>query len=458
MPSVIPGAVYAAQYIRMSTERQEYSLDFQKTANAAYAASRGVVLVKTYEDAGVSGLSLLKRDGLKALLADVLSGKAGFTQVLVYDVSRWGRFQNPDQAAYYEFMCAQAGVSVIYCAESFENDGSPTSGLLKHIKRTMAAEYSRDLSERVTRAQRGLLAEGYWMGGRVPLGLKRVFARADGAAIDAPEKSFVRKQHGVRTKLVLGPLPEVELVRRIFDLYLRRDATYVGVARMLAADPSIDPLLGNWTVERVRYVISNEVYIGRLMGARRKCPVGVKSGGRVPREQWLVVEDVVPPIVSKAVFQAAQRKRLLAKMHVTRAQALADVSRLADEHGSISQKIIKRHGKWSIRVYYRLLGSMAQIRDLIGVPLPSKYANFYQFKGDVCRHGGSVPSFSMAELRDHLQQALKKHGRLSRAILDSCGPPCAFTFVKRYGSLAAAYRDVGYIPDVDQAMRLRPGF
>ena len=39
MPSLMPDLVCAAQYIRMSTERQEYSPDFQKTANAAYAAA-----------------------------------------------------------------------------------------------------------------------------------------------------------------------------------------------------------------------------------------------------------------------------------------------------------------------------------------------------------------------------------------------------------------------------------
>ena len=150
----------AAQYVRMSTERQDYSLDFQMATNAVYAVEHDLEIVRTYTDAGISGLALTNRDGLKKLLADVLGGSADFTVILVYDVSRWGRFQNPDQAAHYEFMCSEAGVRVAYCAEAFENDGSPTSALLKHLKRAMAAEYSRDLSQKVSRAQRGLLAEG----------------------------------------------------------------------------------------------------------------------------------------------------------------------------------------------------------------------------------------------------------------------------------------------------------
>ena len=116
--------VRAAQYLRMSTEHQRYSTENQAAAIAAFARRSGFDVVKTYADHGVSGLKLSNRAGLKQLLADVMAGQSGFDVVLVYDVSRWGRFQNPDQSAHYEFLCAEAGVSVIYCAEPFENDGS----------------------------------------------------------------------------------------------------------------------------------------------------------------------------------------------------------------------------------------------------------------------------------------------------------------------------------------------
>ena len=61
-----------------------------------------------------------------------------------YDVSRWGRFQDADESAYYEFVLKKAGVHVHYCAEPFTNDGSLASVLLKAIKRTMAGEFSRE--------------------------------------------------------------------------------------------------------------------------------------------------------------------------------------------------------------------------------------------------------------------------------------------------------------------------
>src|SRR5690606_28545417 len=107
----------AAQYLRMSRDQQVYSLANQAAAIADYAARNGLQIVRTYEDAGVSGLRAANRAGLRRLLADVAGGSPGFEAILVYDISRWGRFQDPDESAHYEFLCRQAGVRVEYCAE-----------------------------------------------------------------------------------------------------------------------------------------------------------------------------------------------------------------------------------------------------------------------------------------------------------------------------------------------------
>src|SRR5271165_1279586 len=84
--------VRAAQYVRMSTENQAEII-------AQYAARRGFEIVRTYEDAGKSGLRLDGRLSLQRLIADVRSGSTDFEAVLVYDVSRWGRFQDADESA-----------------------------------------------------------------------------------------------------------------------------------------------------------------------------------------------------------------------------------------------------------------------------------------------------------------------------------------------------------------------
>ena len=127
--------VRAAQYVRMSTDHQRYSTENQADAIAAYAARHGMRIVRTFADEGRSGLNIGGRDGLRRLIDEVEAGRADFQVLLVYDVSRWGRFQDADESAYYEYLCRKGGVRVVYCAEQFENDGTPVSTIVKSVKR-----------------------------------------------------------------------------------------------------------------------------------------------------------------------------------------------------------------------------------------------------------------------------------------------------------------------------------
>ncbi len=139
-------ALRAAQYLRMSTDFQRYSIENQAAAIAAFAQRNNLTIVRTYMDEGRSGLRIKGRAGLIQLIDDVNSDETDFDHILVYDVSRWGRFQDVDESAHYEFVCKQKGLKVTYCAEQFDNDGSLLSSIVKNIKRVMAAEYSRELS------------------------------------------------------------------------------------------------------------------------------------------------------------------------------------------------------------------------------------------------------------------------------------------------------------------------
>jgi DNA invertase Pin-like site-specific DNA recombinase len=134
--------IRAAEYVRMSAEHQQYSTLNQADVIREYAERRGFEIVKTYADEGKSGLNVAGRESLRRLLSDVQESRADFDVILVYDVSRWGRFQDADESAYYEYLCKRAGIMVHYCAEPFENDGGPTSVLLDHLR--SIGEFTRD--------------------------------------------------------------------------------------------------------------------------------------------------------------------------------------------------------------------------------------------------------------------------------------------------------------------------
>ncbi|TIP53879.1 MAG: recombinase family protein, partial [Mesorhizobium sp.] len=217
----------------MSTEHQRYSLENQVAAIAEYAEARGFAIVQTYADAGKSGLSLKGRDGLKQLLSDVVTGQRTYSAILVLDVSRWGRFQDTDQSAHYEFICRDAGVAVQYCGEPFDNDGSMVSTIVKNLKRVMASEYSRELSAKISRAQTQQARLGFKQGGPLPYGVRRMLISKDG------QPRFLLgpgEEKGLSTDRVIyvpGPPEELKIVRRIFRMFVDQRRSIRSIARIL---------------------------------------------------------------------------------------------------------------------------------------------------------------------------------------------------------------------------------
>lgn len=69
---------------------------------------------------------------------------------------------------------------VHYCAEQFHNDGSPVSTIIKSFKRTMAGEYSRELSTKVFQGACRLVKLGFGQGGVAGFGLRRVLIDQSG--------------------------------------------------------------------------------------------------------------------------------------------------------------------------------------------------------------------------------------------------------------------------------------
>jgi DNA invertase Pin-like site-specific DNA recombinase len=225
-----------AQYLRMSSEHQRYSLANQRAALQEYADARNLTVVKSYIDPARSGVTLRRRKGLQKLIADSVEGKATFKEVLVYDVSRWGRFQDHDESAHYEFLCRSSGIHIHYCYEPFENDGSPMSAIMKHIKRVMAADYSAALSARIHRAQLYQARLGFKQGGSMTYGVRRMLVDKDGNLrflLDHGERKGLQTD---RVIYVPGPDEELETVRRIFRMFVTERESIPSIARQLNAE------------------------------------------------------------------------------------------------------------------------------------------------------------------------------------------------------------------------------
>jgi DNA invertase Pin-like site-specific DNA recombinase len=338
--SLAKGLVPAAAYVRMSTDHQKYSVDNQLEAIHAYAGQRGFEIVLIYSDLGRSGVSLEGRTGLQKLLNDVAKGDVPYRALLVYDVSRWGRFQDPDEAATYELRCRKAGIAVRYCVEPFENDGSLASSVMKAMKRAMAGEYSRDLSQRTFRGQANITRLGFRAGGQAGLGFRRQLIDEQG------QPRFVLKagQHKAiatdRVVLILGPPEEVNAVRRVFRLFAVHDASELQIVKLMnaAGAPTSTPG-GRWTPSFVSKILRNEKYMGNQVWARTSLKLHAKVT-RNPPDSWIRCNGAYPRIVSPRLFNRAQARIRAASRAMTDEEMLAGLADLLERKGHLSGSLI----------------------------------------------------------------------------------------------------------------------
>jgi DNA invertase Pin-like site-specific DNA recombinase len=361
-------SILAAEYVRMSTDLQQYSIENQKAAIEQYALQHGFAVIKTYTDAGKSGVVLKSRAGLKELLADVLSGNAIFKAILVYDVSRWGRFQDSDEAAHYEFICKNAGIPVHYCAELFQNDGTLPNSIFKSLKRMMAAEYSRELGVKVFGAQKRLAQLGFRMGGTPGYGLRRLLV-SNNPKLNRQMDTGQRKDPADHTILVPGPRKEVECVRAIYAMALT-NLTMSEIARRLNRHGI--PFLGGrqWTSAAVGRTLRNPKYAGVNTWNRMTCKLH-SSPKNLPRDQWIVTPDAFTPVIDQETFervQVALKKRLAKKTD----KEILDVLRcLFRRKGELTEKIIRNaRNAPPLSTCFRRLGPFREIYKRVGYSAP----------------------------------------------------------------------------------------
>ncbi|MGZ3278031.1 MAG: recombinase family protein, partial [Caulobacteraceae bacterium] len=358
--------VRAAQYVRMSTEHQKYSTENQAAVIAKYAEVRGFEIVRTYEDSGKSGLRIDGRHSLQRLISDVSGGRADFDAILVYDVSRWGRFQDADEPAHYEFICRVAGIEVHYCAEQFENDGSIGATLIKSLKRAMAGEYSRELSVKVFNGQSRLITLGFRQGGPAGYGLRRQLVDEH----RAPKAQLTRGEHkSLQTDRVIltpGPPEEVDVVRRLYRMFVVQRRTESEIASALNAEGRLTDLGRPWTRGVVHQVLTNEKYIGNNVYNRVSFKLKAK---RVinPPEEWIRADGAFEGIVELDFFEAAQRIIEDRSRRFSDQELLDRLSDLLAQKGWLSGLVIDEvEDMPSSSTFRHRFGSLVRAYQLVG--------------------------------------------------------------------------------------------
>ncbi len=304
----------AAHYFRMSTDKQEHSIERQRSQVAPYARQKGYELAGEYADEGIAGDEFLKRSGFQRLLRDAAAGK--FAVVLVDEPSRLSREDPIDFIVKVVDPLRRAGVRVDTVSAGPLDYESLAGIILSVVHADKSSGETKTLSRRTLAGMARLAKDGLWFGWICPYGLRieRTIDPITGKVTDR--------------KCVFGPEEEVRAVRFLFDAVANRGWPLRRICRELEAR-GVKPPKGNgygknkaqgaWNPRTVKKMIQNRKYVGDLPwnethqgkysswkgGAVEQSATVNRKTHRHQEEDWIVVPDLIPPIIDRDTFMRA---------------------------------------------------------------------------------------------------------------------------------------------------------
>jgi DNA invertase Pin-like site-specific DNA recombinase len=300
----------AIAYYRHSAEdKQENSVGIQRDHAQKFARENNIEIIHEEADEGKSGLSA-DRMGFQRLLSNwVLNDDAPtFEYVLVYDVSRWGRFQNPDEAAMYQYQCTKRGKKLIFVDKGMpREDQALITHLQTSIERYMAADYSRQLSNKVFYGSAKISEQGYSAGGAACYGMTRLLLDINKQPIRTLKLGEHKQISNERVTFIPSNDETTQTVKEIFDLCVTYSHDPRDIAKMLNEKGIMSAKGSQWNREKILRVLTNETYTGTRIYNKRWGRLKQKSKSN-PRNEWIVCTNAFPAIVSPETFRIAQEK------------------------------------------------------------------------------------------------------------------------------------------------------
>ena len=256
-------------------------------------------LTEVYSDNGKTG-TVFDRPAWNRLMDDVRTGK--IQCIVVRDLSRFGR-DYVETGSYLEKIFPALGTRFISVKENFDNFtcGNAMESLSVSLQNLVNAMYSRDISKKVSTALRAQMETGIFRNRNLPYGY---LWNEDKTAYVVDEEAAA-------------------VVRQIFEWKLREVSVYTIVERLKAGgieSPERHKRRagtrngGNiqgegWCPSTIRGILQNRAYIGEMICGKSETALykGLKKR-LTEKDNWIVVSDAHPPIVSVSDFEAVERQ------------------------------------------------------------------------------------------------------------------------------------------------------
>jgi DNA invertase Pin-like site-specific DNA recombinase len=340
IPPAAPRLRGIAYYRHSARDRQENSVAIQQELVQKWAKENGVDIIFDFADRGKSGLTAEGRDGFNDMMENWVKKRQDFDFVLCLDVSRWGRFQDIDLSATYSAECKKHGKQVIYTTLGMPRPDDPLYPVYVQFERFRAAQFSKELSVKVSQGCIRIAQQGFWVGGRPPYGYHRLLldeARQPVHVLEHHQKKGIQNQ---RVTLTLGPEEQVTTVRRIFHEFIEAGRDTDHIAESLNREGIRSARGGLWNASKVRQILTNVMYAGTLVYNKTTKKLKTPTR-RNPPDQWVRTVGAFVGVVEPAVFDRAQAIIAQAAKRYSPEMMLGHLERLYREHGFLRTSLLR---------------------------------------------------------------------------------------------------------------------
>ena len=329
-----------AYYRHSAQDRQENSVPIQQEQVRQWARENGVEIIHEFADRGKSGLTAEGRDGFNDMMENWVKARRDFDFVLCLDVSRWGRFQDIDLSATYSADCKRHGKQVIYTTLGKPKPNDQLYQVYVQFERFRAAQYSKELSDKVFRGCVKIAEQGFWAGGKPPYALQRMLldeARRPVQLLAPGQRKSIQNQ---RVTLAPGDELHVATVQRIFREFTETLRSMHDIAEGLNRDGINSPGGGRWDRSKIRRILLNELYVGTLIYNRTTQKLKTPTRHN-PKEEWIRSPGAFDPIVEQEEFDKAQRILTQAALRYTPEFMLEQLKRVLKEHEFVRPALLR---------------------------------------------------------------------------------------------------------------------
>lgn len=294
--------INTALYIRLSVEDghgRSNSIENQQLILNDYVCDKPEFNVcGIYIDNGLTGTNF-NRPNFQRMLTDIESGK--ISCVIVKDLSRLGR-NAIDTGYYIEQYFVQHKIRFIAVNDSYDtaDTNSTRNGIILPLKNMVNEAYALDIGKKIRSAAHQAMLDGDFIGARVPFGYKKSPDNCHKLIVDEETAPIVRQifewaADGIGINAITVRLNEMGAITS--SVYKSRTSEVEKKYRQNR----------NWTTFTVAHILDNPVYMGDMVQGKSKTIEHKQQDA--PPEEYIIVRDTHEAIVSRELFETANKIR-----------------------------------------------------------------------------------------------------------------------------------------------------